>query len=156
MIASLNILCCNPLRLKNKITKIEHKKTFCGPSKNLKNISWPINICLKYLLTPTKTLRPPSYILNVRSLIEYTWETAYFMYKLQIFNQQIQWKAIWQVLFKHFIKEREVAIWKRSFTQNPWKWSVKRLIRDGVARFTPASLRNLFHTSFFMYFAFIF
>ena len=42
--ASLDILCSNPLNLKNKITKIEHKKIFCGPSKILKNISWPMNI----------------------------------------------------------------------------------------------------------------
>ena len=49
---------CAPilLNLKNKITKIEHKKIFCGSSKILKNISWPINICLKYFMTPTKTL----------------------------------------------------------------------------------------------------
>ena len=70
--ASLDILCFNPFNLKNKIMKIEHKKIFCGPSKILKNISWPINICLKYLMTSTKTLclhppppLPPCYILNV-------------------------------------------------------------------------------------------
>ena len=57
--ASLDILCSNPLNLKNKITKIEHKKIFCGPSKILKNISWPINICLKYFMAPTKSLHPP-------------------------------------------------------------------------------------------------
>ena len=28
--------------------KIEHKKIFRGPSKILKNISWPINVCLKW------------------------------------------------------------------------------------------------------------
>ena len=39
-------LCTNPFHLENKITKIEHKKIFCDPSKILKNISWPINICL--------------------------------------------------------------------------------------------------------------
>ena len=55
---SLDILCFNPLNLKNKITKIKHEKIFCGPSEILKNISWPINICLKYFMTPTKTLRP--------------------------------------------------------------------------------------------------
>ena len=58
--ASLDILCSNHLNLKNKITKIEHKKIFCGPSKILKNISWPINICQKYFMNPTKTLRPPT------------------------------------------------------------------------------------------------
>ena len=66
--ASLDILCSNPLNLKNKITKIEHKNIFCGPSKILKNIWWPINICLKYFMSPRKTLLPPSYILNMWSL----------------------------------------------------------------------------------------
>ena len=66
--ASLDILCFNPFNLKNKIMKIEHKEIFHGPSKIWKNISWPINICLKYFMAPTKTLRPPAYILNVRSL----------------------------------------------------------------------------------------
>ena len=57
--ATLDILCFNPFNLKNKITKIEHKKIFRGLSKILKIISWPINICLKYFMPPTKTLRPP-------------------------------------------------------------------------------------------------
>ena len=39
--------------------KIEHMKIFFGPSKILKNISWPINICLKYFMNPTKTLQLP-------------------------------------------------------------------------------------------------
>ena len=73
--ASLDILSSNPLNLKTQITKIEHKKIICGPSKYLKNIPWPINICLKYFMTPIKTLPPPpphptsSYILNVYSLL---------------------------------------------------------------------------------------
>ena len=66
--ASLNILCSNLLNLKNEITKIEHQKKFCGASKNLKNISWHIDICLKYLMTATKNLLPPSYTLNLGSL----------------------------------------------------------------------------------------
>ena len=41
------------------------------------------------------------------SFVEHLWETAYFMYKLQYFNQQIHWKTIWQVLFEHFIQEHE-------------------------------------------------
>ena len=68
--ASLDILCFNPFNLKNKIMKIEHKKIFRGPSKILKNISWSINICLKYIMDATKALRLPSYILNVWYLIE--------------------------------------------------------------------------------------
>ena len=51
--ASLDILCFNLLNLKNKIMKIEHKKIFRGPSKILKNISWPI-------MAPTKTLSHPT------------------------------------------------------------------------------------------------
>ena len=66
--ADVNILCFNPFNLKNKIMKIEHKKIFRGPSKILKNISWPSNICLKYFMASTKTLQSPSYILNVWSL----------------------------------------------------------------------------------------
>ena len=62
--ASLGILCSNPLNL-NKIMKIEHKKIFCGQSKILKNISWAINIYLKYFMTPSKTLStpPPTYLM---------------------------------------------------------------------------------------------
>ena len=65
--ASLDILCFNPFNLRNKTMKIEDTKIFCGPSKILKKISWPVNMCLKYFMAPTKTLRPPSYILNVQS-----------------------------------------------------------------------------------------
>ena len=33
LMANLDILCSNPLNLKNKIARIEQKKIFCGPSK---------------------------------------------------------------------------------------------------------------------------
>ena len=71
--ASFGILCFNPFNVKNKIMKTEHRKIFRGASKILKNISWTINICLKYFMAPTKTLRPNPfsplyYILNVGSL----------------------------------------------------------------------------------------
>ena len=56
--ASLDVVCSNPLNLKNKITKIAHKKIFCGPSKILKNISWPINLSPKHLMTHKKALPP--------------------------------------------------------------------------------------------------
>ena len=68
--ASLNILWSDPHNLlkevSKKIRKV-HKKIFCSPSNILKYISWPINVCIKYI-APAKTLRPPSYILNVWSL----------------------------------------------------------------------------------------
>ena len=57
--AALDILCFSPFNLKNKIMKIEHQKILLSPSKILKNISWPINICLKYFMTTKKTIRPP-------------------------------------------------------------------------------------------------
>ena len=41
---------------------------------------------------------------------------CYFMYKLQSFNHQIQSKTISLVLFKHFLPDWEVAIWRHSFT----------------------------------------
>ena len=68
---SLDILYFNSFNLKNKIMKREHTKIFHGSSKILKNISWPINICLKYFMSPTKppaNRPPPSYIPNVQSL----------------------------------------------------------------------------------------
>ena len=59
---NLGIFCFNPFKLKNKIIEIEHKKTFCGPSKILKNISGPINICLEYFMTLKKPSVPlPTY-----------------------------------------------------------------------------------------------
>ena len=67
--ASLDILCFNSFNLKNKVMKIEHKEMLRAPSKILKDISWPINICLKYFMAPQKPSGHPSYILNVRSLI---------------------------------------------------------------------------------------
>ena len=69
--ASLDILCFNLFNLKNKIHKIEHKKIFCGPSKIFKNVSWPINICLKYFTIPTKTLRPPPTYLMYGPLMQH-------------------------------------------------------------------------------------
>ena len=62
------ILCSNPLNLKNEITKIEHK-IFCGKSKILKNISWPINMSKIFYDPHIYSPPPPSYILNVRSPI---------------------------------------------------------------------------------------
>ena len=55
---SLDILNFQMNLLKVKIKK-EQNKIFCGPSKNFKNISWSINIWLKYFMTPEKTLRAP-------------------------------------------------------------------------------------------------
>ena len=64
---SLDILRFNPFNLKTNYENITLKKIFHGPLKIFKNISWPINICLKNFMILTKAL-PPSYALNVRSL----------------------------------------------------------------------------------------
>ena len=47
-----------------------------------------------------------------------------------------------RVRFKHFVQEREVAIERCSFNQNPWKLSVKKLIRSKIARFQPINLQK--------------
>ena len=67
--SSFDILCFNSFNLKNKVMKIEQKKIFRVPSKILKNISWPINICLKYFMAPTKTLRSP--LLHTQCTVAY-------------------------------------------------------------------------------------
>ena len=41
-----------------------------------------------------------------------------------------------------YTRTREVVIRRRSFTENPWKLSVKRLISNEVARCQPVSLRK--------------
>ena len=70
--ASLDILCFNSFNLKNKIIKIEHKKIFRGPSKILKNISWPINIWLKHFMASTKTIRGGLKVNFIKSLYPQT------------------------------------------------------------------------------------
>ena len=71
----------------------------------------------------------------------------HFRWLLLNFNHQIQLKkTISQVLFKHSMQEREVAIRRRSFTLNLLKLSLKKLICNEVARCQPASLqKKLFH-----------
>ena len=62
--ASLDILCFNPLNLKNKVMKKEHKEIFRGPSKILKNNSSPINMP-KTFHGPLKNppAPPPTYLM---------------------------------------------------------------------------------------------
>ena len=78
-------------------------------------------------------------VFQITSFIERLWETVYFLYKLDRlsnFNHQVQSNSIRvsQVLFKGFIEVKEVAIRRRSFTYNPWKLSLKKLIYNEVAR----------------------
>ena len=59
LVGNLDILRSDQLHLKSKITKGEHKEIFCGPSKIFKNISWPINICLRFFMPATPPPPPP-------------------------------------------------------------------------------------------------
>ena len=65
LMVSLNILYWDPHNFLKEVTKKKkenkkvHKKICCDPLKILKYILWPINICLKYLMAPVKTLCPP-------------------------------------------------------------------------------------------------
>ena len=76
--ANLDILCFNSFNLKNKIMKIEHKKIFRGPSKILKNISWPINICLKYFMGSMPSDNAKGLILFAKHLFDQKKIRKYF------------------------------------------------------------------------------
>ena len=99
--------------------EIPAKIFFCEFGKISKNIFWQSTsgwLLLKFICEFWEVFQ------NI-SFIEHLWETAYFMYKLQYFNQQIQWRTISQVLFKHFIQELEkqptCKFTKKSFTYLP-------------------------------------
>ena len=92
--------------------EIPAKMHFCKFCKISKNIFW--QSASGWLLL--QFIRELWEVFQSISFIEHLWETAYFMYKLQYFNQQIWWKTISQVPFKHFIQERELVIRRHSFT----------------------------------------
>ena len=88
---------------------------FCEFWKIFKNILWQNTfwwLLLKFICEFWEVLQ------NIKHFFyRVLWETPYFMYKLQNFNQQIQLKTISQVvLFKHFMQERKVAFPRRAFT----------------------------------------
>ena len=121
--ASLDILCINLFNLKNKIMKIEHRKIFRGPSKILKNISWPINICIKYFTTPQKPSAPhphPSYILSVQSL-KNVWKLMISQVVLMIDINQVNkqdskhqcYDQICVILVMHILLLKEILLLQR-------------------------------------------
>ena len=120
LIASLDILYCNHLNLKNKITKIEHKKIFCDPSKILGNIWWPINICLKYFMATQKLSGPSSYILNVRSLIKCTIFSGVNSLKLKRYSMMILRYKRWYFTFSSIFE-------KHGIDKGCLKFSIKRV-----------------------------
>ena len=105
----MDIVYSKLLNLKNYITIIEHKKIFCGTSKILKNVSWPINICLKYCMTPTKTFRPLSYILHVQFLmcLNLPFEVKIQFLLFSIFDVLKIFEAL-QLFFYKFLLKREI------------------------------------------------
>ena len=62
----MDIFCSNLLNLLKGKSRKENQKILYGPSKIFKNVSWPINICLKHFMIIVKTLRllpPPTYLM---------------------------------------------------------------------------------------------
>ena len=55
-------------KLLKKIMKKPRNKSFGSPSKIFKNVSWPINVCLKYFMDPKNTHLNPSFILSILAL----------------------------------------------------------------------------------------
>ena len=107
---SYRFLTCNFIK-----KEICAKIFFCEFWKFFKNILWQNTfwwLLLKFICEFWEVLQ------NIKHFFyRALWETPYFMYKLQNFNQQIQLKTISQVvLFTHFIQERKVAFPRRAFT----------------------------------------
>ena len=132
LIAILDILCSDLLNLKVKITKGEHKEIFCDPSKLFTNISWPINISLKFFMTPTKTLWSPSYILIVSSLSKpwFLGNNAFMQVDLVFMNVFVLLTSIlllsfliFNLCFKQYVYVY-FFIWRRFFnhTNKQIKW----------------------------------
>ena len=74
-----------------------------------KNVSWPINICLKYFMTPTKTFRPLSYILHVQFLmcLNLPFEVKIQFLLFSIFDVLKIFEAL-QLFFYKFLLKREI------------------------------------------------
>lgn len=63
------LVCAFCANLLKKVTKkIRKGKNFLWLIKNSKKFSCPIILCLKYFMVFAKAFRPPSYVLNIRSL----------------------------------------------------------------------------------------
>ena len=107
--------------------KIFKNTLFCwtSPVAAFDSFRFLASVNFKKFLRTSSGRTPPDYwslsltvnfvFLNIL-VIEHLWETAYLMFKLQYFNQEIESKTTSYVLFKHFIQEREAAIRRRSFT----------------------------------------
>ena len=106
----LTFLHFQPTILLNK--ELRHRCFFCEFCKIFKIIFWQNTSGWLILVFICQFWE----VVQIISFIEYLWKTAYFKYKLQDFNHQIQEKSISEVLFKHFTQEQEVAIRRRSPT----------------------------------------
>ena len=64
--------------------------------------------------------------------IEHLWTNCLF--QVQVSGYQLaNTLTVSQLLFKHIVKEQEIAIGRYSFNKNSWKLSVKNLIRSEAA-----------------------
>ena len=112
--------------------QIPAKMFFCELCKMFKNIFWQNSS--EWLL---RKFICEFWVFQNTSFIQNLWETAYFMYKLQNCNQEIQWKSISPVVFKYFMQEREGNLLK-ILENYLWRGS----------RSQPVSLqKKLFHIS---------
>ena len=96
----------------NFIKEIPAKTVFCEFCKIFNNVFWQNTsgwLLLKFVSEFWD-------LFQNTSITEHLWEIAYFKYKLQNFNQQIERTTNSQVLFKYFKQKREVAIRRLSLT----------------------------------------
>ena len=128
--ASLDILCFNTFNLKNKIMKIEHTKIFRGPSQILKNISWPINICIKYLHGPHKIplATPPTYLMygplwaNFIKLFNHlvTFTSLHIPYYFRLPSSVSLLLNIWKHLLFSGSSSAETLLWQKQLIPAPF------------------------------------
>ena len=83
--------------------------------------------------------------------IEHLWTNCLF--HVQVSGYQLaNTLTVSQVLFKHIVKELEIAIGRYSFNKNSWKLSVKNLIRSEAAgcKLTSIWKKTLSHIVFYV------
>ena len=89
--------------LKIKIRK-EHKNTLCGLSRIFRNISWTINICLKYFMAPT-----PTYLMH--SPLTYFWtKSEWSVHNFKSSNQSYSGNV--KITFCRFLEIKTESIKK--------------------------------------------
>ena len=112
---------------------------FCAFGKISKNIifwqHFPMRLILKFICEFWEVFQNTFYRTPLRNCL--------FHVQVAVFQPTDTVKNYFTGAFQAlYTRTREVAIRRRSFTQNPWRLSVKRLISNEVARCQPVSLRK--------------